>query len=133
MALNLVSRAVRAFRAFAAALFIVGAIGILLSTAGIYAMMSFTVSRRTREIAGRRARGQSPPSRRRDLLASRRQIGAGALAGVAMVIAARPRTAREIWLPLGLALFMLIIGLFACAAPARRALRIEPSDALKEL
>ncbi|MBP8274392.1 MAG: ABC transporter permease [Acidobacteria bacterium] len=135
VALNLVSRADQvAFRAFAAALFIVGAIGILLSTAGIYAMMSFTVSRRTREIAIRAALGANP-RRLVGAIFSRaaRQIGAGALAGIAMVIAARPSTAREIWLPLGLALFMLIIGLFACAAPARRALKIEPSDALKEL
>lgn len=123
----------RAFRFFAAALFAVGAVGVILATTGIYAMMSFTVSRRTREIAIRAALGANP----RRLISNifyraALQIGCGAIAGALLVLLARPRSAQEVWLPLGLAGFMLVIGLFACTGPALRALRIEPSEALKD-
>jgi hypothetical protein len=133
--LNLVGRADQiGFRLFTGALAVVALIGIVLSAAAIYSLMSFTVSRRTREIAIRAALGANPRRIVAEIFARvALQIGFGALAGVAMVLFARPQTAREVWLPAGLALFMLIIGLCACVAPARRALRIEPSDALKDV
>jgi hypothetical protein len=122
------------FRFFAFAFVVVAFIGVVLSTTGIYSMMSFTVSRRAREIAIRAALGANP---RRIVFSifSRAaiQVGLGALSGVVMLVAARPQSAREIWLPIGLASFMCVVGVFACAAPARRALRIEPSDALKDV
>jgi hypothetical protein len=133
--LNLVGRADQiGFRLFTGALAVVALIGIVLSAAAIYSLMSFTVSRRTREIAIRAALGANPRRIVAEIFARvALQIGFGALAGVTMVLFARPQTAREVWLPAGLALFMLIIGLCACVAPARRALRIEPSDALKDV
>lgn len=133
--LNLAGRADQiGFRFFTLALAIVAVIGIVLSAAAIYALMSFTVSRRTREIAIRAALGANPRRIVAEIFSRvALQIGFGALTGVALVLFARPDTVREIWLPAGLALFMLIIGLCACAVPARRALRIEPSDALKDL
>lgn len=122
------------FRFFAIALAAVAIIGIVLSAAAIYALMSFTVSRRTREIAIRAALGANPRRIVAEIFSRvALQIGFGALAGVALVLFARPETAREVWLPAGLAVFMLVIGLCACAVPARRALRIQPSDALKDL
>jgi hypothetical protein len=121
------------FRFFALAFGGVALIGIVLSTTGIYSMLSFTVSRRTREIAIRAALGANP---RRIVFTifsrAALQVGAGATAGVVMLLVARPRTAREVWLPIALAFFVCVVGVFACAAPARRALRIEPSDALKD-
>lgn len=132
--LNIVSRLDQfGFRLFSFSLLAVGVMGVVLATCGIYAMMSFTVSRRTREIAIRAALGAN---QRRIVVAifsrAALQVGGGATTGVAIVLLAFPRSAREIWLPLGLGLLMLVIGIFACVEPARRALRISPSDALKE-
>jgi hypothetical protein len=134
MPLSLVGRADQiGFRFFAMALAAVAVIGIILSASAIYALMSFTVSRRTREIAIRAALGANP----RRIVAAvffrvALQIGCGAVAGVVIVLLARPDTVRDIWLPVSLALFILIIGLGACAVPARRALRIQPAEALKD-
>ena len=61
------------------------------------------------------------------------QIGAGAVVGVGLAFFQAPQTAQEIWMPIGLASFLAAIGVFACLAPARRALRIQPSDALKDV
>lgn len=107
---------------------------LMLSVAGIYALMSFTVSRRTREIAIRNAIG-----------APRRQIvrsifGRAALqllVGVALggVIAVPtlmnslgdngPRTLIIV------SVVLLAAGLVACLVPVRRALAIEPAVAMK--
>ncbi len=135
MPLNVVGRADQiGFRFFAVALAVVGVIGIVLSAAAIYALMSFTVSRRMREIAISAALGANTPRIVAEIFTRvLQQVGLGAIAGVVMVLVARPQTAREVWLPVSLGLFMLVIGLCACAVPARRALRIQPSDALKDL
>ena len=45
---------------FFTSLAIIGAVALLLSTAGIYALISFTLARRTREIGIRTALGASP-------------------------------------------------------------------------
>lgn len=122
------------FRFFSFSLLAIGVMGVVLATAGIYAMMSFTVSRRMREIAIRAALGGSP---RRIVVSifsrAALQIAAGALVGVGLAFLEFPQTAREIWLPIGLACFLAAVGIFACLAPARRALRIQPSDALKDV
>lgn len=135
MPLNVVGRADQiGVRLFALALAAVAVIGVILSAAAIYSLMSFTVSRRTREIAIRAALGANPRRIVAEIFSRvALQIGLGAIAGVAMVLIARPQSAREVWLPAGLAVFMFVIGLCACAVPARRALRIEPSDALKDV
>jgi hypothetical protein len=132
--LNVISRLDQfGFRLFSFSLFAVGVMGVVLATCGIYAMMSFTVARRTREIAIRAALGANQPRIVTEIFSrAALQVGGGALTGVAIVLLAFPQSSREVWLPLGLGLFMLVIGIFACVAPARRALRISPSDALKE-
>src|SRR6185503_18749636 len=49
--------------------FLVGFVVLMLSATGIHALMSFTVTRRTREIGIRTARRESEPYRRRYFLA----------------------------------------------------------------
>lgn len=110
------------------------AIVLLLSVAGIYALMSFTVSRRTREIAIRTAVG-----------AGRRQIVriifgraiVQLLAGVALgslvavpvlmdgVADHGPRTLVIV------STLLFGAGVAACLVPVRRALAIEPAAAIK--
>jgi predicted permease len=125
------------------------AIALLLSLAGIYAVLSFTVARRTREIGVRVALGAS---RRRVVAAIFRkpltQVGIGVAVGAALVTAAafvmsgyQPDgaarlpdaglTLRQIAMLALYAAFMLGVCLLACVVPTRRALRVEPTEAMR--
>ena len=113
-------------------------IALLLALAGIYAVLSFTVARRTREIGVRVALGASP--RRVVAAVFRRpltQVGLGVAAGGAVIgIAALAATGggftpKQLALLLCYAAFMLGVCLLACVVPTRRALRVEPTEALR--
>ncbi len=111
---------------------------IILSAASLYALMSVSVALRTREIGVRLAIGASP---RAVLLALFRraatQVGIGLVAGNIVVAALLYMMADEVrpgvvLPPLGVAtVAMLLVGLGACLLPARRALRVQPTEALK--
>jgi predicted permease len=105
---------------------------LLLSATGIHSLMSFTVTRRTREIGIRAALGARPGG---VVLAifSRAflQIGAGVLVGSALPILVGVDSARQLLLLLAADAIMLVAGLTACAVPLRRALRINPTEALR--
>jgi hypothetical protein len=112
----------------------VAGIVLTLSVAGIYALMSFTVSRRTREIAIRAAvgagRGQIVTTIfRRAVL---QLLGGVALGGVIAVpvlwdgvVDQGPRSLVIV------CTLLLGAGLAACLVPVRRALAIEPAAAMK--
>ena len=112
---------------------------LLLSAAGLYALMSFTVAQRRREIGIRSALGAQPGR----LVAAvfRRafwQIGAGATVGllVAYLVGRYVPIEQIGGLPIpgilpGAAAFMLIVGALATLGPARRGLRIDPTEALR--
>jgi len=104
----------------------------LLSAMGIYALMSFTVARRTREIGIRIALGAGPQSIvwamfRRAFL----QLGAGLVVGSALAALAGMESPTQRWMLLGANVLMLCVGLAACALPVRRALRVDPVVALR--
>ena len=113
---------------------------LLLSAAGMYALMSFTVNQRRREIGIRSALG-APPRR---LLAGifRRAVGqlaAGTLAGVLVAFLLDfyiPAEEAGGWNIPGIvpaaAGFMMVVGLLAATGPARRGLRIDPTEALRD-
>ena len=112
---------------------------LLLSAAGLYALMAFTVAQRRREIGIRSALGAQP----RHLVASvfRRaflQIGAGSAVGMfAAYLVGRYVPIEQIGgLPIpgilpGAAAFMLLVGVLASLGPARRGLRIDPIETLR--
>ena len=117
------------------ALSLVSLAALILALSGIYAVMSFAVSRRTREIGIRVALG-SKPSRvvlailRRPLL----QVTAGIVfGGVLTFVIARLIEIKLGFSPvlIGYLLVMLSVCLLACVVPARRALNVDPIAALR--
>jgi hypothetical protein len=129
---------------FAAALAAVTMLVLFLSALGIFSLVSVGVSRRTREIGLRTALGASP----RQVLAgilSRAVVlmASGIAAGGALLLwfvafdgGPAGRAGEDLALYAGYlgvaAVVMLGACLLACIAPARRALRISPTEALRE-
>jgi putative ABC transport system permease protein len=112
---------------------------LILSSAGLYALMSVIVTRRRREIGIRIALGAD---RRRVLtgIFSRAalQIAAGIALGIGIAAIGLRLGGGEMQgfngllvLP-AVALFMLAVGVVAAFGPARRGLAIQPSAVLKE-
>lgn len=113
---------------------------LMLSAAGLYALMSFTVTLRRREIGIRTALG----ARQGRLLASifaraMWQIGAGLAVGASIALFLHSRMNIEFeggWhipgiLPVA-ALFIMAIGVLAAAGPARKAIRVDLTEALRD-
>ena len=111
---------------------IVSFVVLVLSATGIHALMSFTVTRRTREIGIRVALG-ARPGRIVAGIFSRAflQISAGILVGSGLAALWGLGSLREVLLLLTADGIMLVTGLVACAIPVRRALTIDPTEALR--
>jgi predicted permease len=107
---------------------------LLLGLAGIYAMVSFTVEQRTREIGIRGALGASRWSLGSLLVArAMRQVALGAAIG-ALLVAALFSRIEEPGIAKHLAVVVPLVILFGFAAalvPTRRGLRTRPADALR--
>jgi putative ABC transport system permease protein len=111
---------------------LVSFIVLLLSATGIHALMSFTVARRTREIGIRAALGANPGKIVAGIFSRAfLQIGVGVLVGSALAALVGLGSTREVLLLLAADVVMLLVGLTACAVPVRRALRIDPTEALR--
>jgi putative ABC transport system permease protein len=112
---------------------------LLLSGAGIYALVSFTVSRRRKEIGIRTALGADPTRILRSVFArAAAQIVVGLLTGVVAIVALDLLSqgtllgGKQVFLLPAISVLMLIAGLLAVIGPARRALRIQPVEALRD-
>jgi predicted permease len=110
----------------------------LLSAAGVYALTSFTVTRRRREIGIRTALGAHPRQVLLGLFAGvARQVGFGLALGIAAAVAIEMGSGGELMggrgrylLPVFGAL-MAVVALVGALGPARRGLRIAPTEALR--
>jgi hypothetical protein len=117
---------------------IIVSLGLFLSAAGIFALMSVSVARRTREIGLRAALGASPVRVLRGIFSRAFVlIGGGVAAGnsvlLLFVALENQLTLADVWGALATtSAVMMTVGLLACVEPAWRALRIDPTSALKE-
>jgi ABC-type antimicrobial peptide transport system permease subunit len=123
-------------------------VALVLSLAGIYAVLAYIVARRTREIGVRVALGASArlvitSIFRRPLT----QVGAGVLAGSVLIFVAAivvgtteqfrgtgiggMLTPVEVAQLVGYAIVMLGVCTLACVVPTIRALRVQPTEALR--
>jgi putative ABC transport system permease protein len=113
---------------------------LLLAVAGIYGVLAGAVAERTREIGLRAALGASP----REIVALILRQG-GALAGLGIVIGVTAAAGLTRYLAtflfgveqrdpvtfVGVTVVLTLVALAACAIPAMRAVRIDPSEALR--
>jgi putative ABC transport system permease protein len=135
---SLAARQGTRYLAIALAVFIFAlATVILLSALGIHALMSLTVTRRRREIGIRAALG-ARSGRLLGSIFSRAawQLGVGGLLGAVLGAGLQIRTGgtrgeAALLLPAVITL-MLTVGLAAAVGPARRGLRVQPMEALRE-
>jgi ABC-type antimicrobial peptide transport system permease subunit len=123
------------------------AVALLLSLSGIYSVMSYTVARRTREIGVRIALGAS--ARRVITSIFRRpliQVVGGVVAGSILIalgtlalqgseefaeLGRRGLTIGQIATLVGYAGLMVGVCMLACVVPTMRALRVQPTEALR--
>lgn len=111
---------------------LVGFIVLMLSATGIHSLMSFTVARRTREIGIRAALGASAGKIVAGIFSrALLQVSLGVVVGSAIASLGGLGSAREVLILIGADAIMLVVGLTACAVPLRRALRIDPTEALR--
>jgi ABC-type antimicrobial peptide transport system permease subunit len=130
-----------AYRGGAGFIGIIAMLAIFLAGVGLYGLISFSVSRRTHEIGVRVAMGAGPA----DVLAlifreAALRLAIGSAIGLATGLAAA-RVIRSALYgvsptdPIGLAAAVaavVAVGLLAAYAPARRALGVNPVNALRE-
>jgi ABC-type antimicrobial peptide transport system permease subunit len=114
-------------------------VAMLLSVVGIYGVMSYLVTQRTREIGIRLALGARVEEVLRLILGDgARLIGAGAVIGAVAAVLLHRFVASLLYgvdradASVGLALALLVpVALAACLVPALRATRVDPLKALR--
>lgn len=113
---------------------------LILSTAGVYSMMSFTVAQRTREIGIRIALGARPARVVGDVFSrALLQVGAGTALGLSVGYAASDGPFALSYgifhqgpgLIVAIAAIIVATGVIACGIPLSRALSIQPTEALR--
>jgi predicted permease len=127
-------------RVFGTMFMIFGFVALFLASVGLYAVMSFSVSRRTREVGIRMALG----AQARDVVRlifgqGALQLGLGMTLGLALALGisqllkivlfqVEPRDPIVFG---GVSVVLVLVGLLACLIPASRATRVDPLVALR--
>lgn len=107
-------------------------------SAGVHALMSFTVNQRRREIGVRAALGADARRILTSVLSrAARQLAVGATIGLGLAVLLDRLSGGALMGGTGLLLvpataaFVVVVGLLAAAGPARRGLRVQPTEALR--
>lgn len=116
---------------------IVVALALILSAAGLFALMSVSVARRSREIGVRAALGASRTGVLKAVFArSAAQLGIGILLGnvlvAGLVMAIGEVDSKTVVALLGISALMAAVGALASAVPAWRAPQVQPTEVLEE-
>ena len=119
---------------------IFAAVALLLSAAGVYSVMAYSINRRTGELGIRKALGARPQDLVRMVLGHGLQlIGVGLVLGLSGAFFVTRVLSNQLWgvtatdpLTVGaMATLLLAVGGVACYLPARRATRVDPMVALR--
>jgi putative ABC transport system permease protein len=137
---EVVSRSVWQPRLYAILFGVFAAVALALASIGVYGVMAYSVSERTREIGVRVALG----AQRRDVLKlvmaqgmSLTMIGAGVGLGAALALTRLMRSmlfevsATDPLTFAALAVLLSVVAMLACYMPARRATKVDPIVALR--
>ena len=128
------------YRVFGGMFAVFAAIALLLAAVGLYAVMAYSVTQRTREIGVRMVLGARPGEvvwlflrRAFVLVAIGLTIGMAGAFGVGQLLQSIlvQTNARDAMVLLSIALLMAIVAVTACVWPARRATRLNPVAALR--
>ena len=131
------------FRVVAVIATVLGVLALVVALAGLYGVLSFLVARRTREIGIRLAIGADDGRIRRQVVREGLSpvlmglvlgLGLGAIVRMAM----RPMFLRlvpviDVTVLVVVSVLFIAAGLVACYVPARRASRVNPVIALRQL
>jgi len=130
------------FAGIGGAMTAIGVMGLTLSAISLYALLALAVTRRTRETGIRLALGATRGHILRSLTGHAAiALVAGSLAGIALAVvtvdlrgifAFRLPGGSGPWGPPAIAAALSLCGLLAGWSPVRRALRIDPAEALRE-
>nr|MBA3555940.1 FtsX-like permease family protein [Gemmatimonadales bacterium] len=119
---------------------VLGAVALLLTAVGVFGVISYSVSQRTREFGIRLALGEDPRQTRRSvLLGGMRLVLMSIAIGLAGSLVATRLIGGLLYEvgpadPLtfaGIGLLLALVALLACYLPARRATRVDPALALR--
>jgi putative ABC transport system permease protein len=117
------------------------AIGLMLAAAGIYGLVAYAVSQRTRELGIRLALGATPQGILVSVVSSAALLAlCGVVAGAAAALAFTRTLRTALWGvstgdPLtfvGVAAILLLVAVVSSLVPASRAVRLDPVSALKD-
>jgi putative ABC transport system permease protein len=120
---------------------VLGGISLLLAGVGLYGVVAYSVSQRTREIGVRMALGAGRGGVLRMVMRQGLWLAlSGIAAGLAVVLAATPQIAPLLYRvspadPVsiaGAALFLMVVAVLASLIPALRATRVDPMVALRQ-
>ena len=129
-------------RAVAAVVSVLGTIGLLLALVGLYGTVTFTVRARTREIGIRMALGARASEVRRLVLRQTMAILVGGVIPGLLLAAGGAAFVRRLFLGvetrdpitfIAIPVLLILVGVAATYLPGRRAARIDPTIALRDL
>jgi ABC-type antimicrobial peptide transport system permease subunit len=118
-----------------------GTLALVLAAIGIYGVVSYSVSQRTREIGVRMALGATPGELQALVLGEGvRMVAIGVCAGLVLALAASRAVesmlfatgARDAFTFVTVPAILALVAAVACWIPARPATRIDPARALRE-